>query len=89
MYHSEVVPPGPRAGDHAEKVRTRLQNQVTTGGRKFNIGRLASLGVERVGTSTSKWITSNPAQQANKPPMPHPGPKPPSPEEAARLATRA
>jgi integrase len=36
-----------------------------------------------------KWITSNPAQQADKPPLPHPDPKPPSPEEAARLVERA
>ena len=31
----------------------------------------------------------NPAQQADKPPLPHPDPKPPSPEEAARLVERA
>jgi integrase len=36
-----------------------------------------------------KWIPSNPAQQADKPPLPHPDPKPPSPEEAARLVERA
>jgi integrase len=36
-----------------------------------------------------KWVASNPAQQADKPPLPHPDPKPPSPEEAARLVERA
>ncbi len=36
-----------------------------------------------------KWLASNPAQQADKPPLPHPDPKPPSPEEAARLVERA
>jgi hypothetical protein len=28
MYLSEIVPPGPRAGDRAERVRTRLLSQV-------------------------------------------------------------
>ena len=28
MYLTEVVPPGPKAGDQAEKVRTRLLHQV-------------------------------------------------------------
>jgi integrase len=28
MYFSEVVPPRPRAGDRAERVRTRLLSQV-------------------------------------------------------------
>lgn len=36
-----------------------------------------------------RWIPSNVAQQADKPSMPHPDPKPPSSEEAARLVTRA
>ena len=28
MYLTEVIPPGPKAGDQAEKVRTRLLHQV-------------------------------------------------------------
>lgn len=35
------------------------------------------------------WVPSNVAHQADKPPMPHPDPKPPTSEEAARLVTRA
>ena len=39
--------------------------------------------------SSGSGSPSNPAQQADKPPLPHPDPKPPSPEEAARLVERA
>ena len=35
------------------------------------------------------WVPSNVAQQADKPRMPHPDPKPPTSDEAARLVTRA
>jgi integrase len=36
-----------------------------------------------------KWISVNPADQAAKPPVPHPEPQPPTAEEAARLVTAA
>jgi DNA-binding transcriptional regulator YhcF (GntR family)/site-specific recombinase XerD len=36
-----------------------------------------------------KWISVNPAAHADKPPLPHPDPKPPSAEETARLVERA
>jgi len=36
-----------------------------------------------------RWIGVNPAEHANKPPLPHPDPRPPSSEEAARLVERA
>jgi integrase len=42
-----------------------------------------------IAPSSRRWVASNPAQQADKPPLPHPDPKPPSPEEAARLVERA
>jgi integrase len=32
-----------------------------------------------------QWIPANPAERANKPPLPHPDPKPPTTREAARL----
>ena len=205
MYLSEVVPAGPRAGDQAERVRTRMQSQVderrnprtratvgqlldrwlevldvdpsTKRGYESKVGKhirpllgsllLARLDVETLdrfyaelrrcrdhcnrrshiqhrtsrdhrcdehrgascvppnpagcracarackrhvcqGLSDStvrqvhwiisgaldravvwKWLAFNPAQQADKPPLPHPDPKPPSPEEAARLVERA
>jgi integrase len=36
-----------------------------------------------------QWISVNPAEHANKPPLPHPDPRPPTAEEAARLVERA
>jgi hypothetical protein len=36
-----------------------------------------------------QWISVNPADHATKPPLPHPEPKPPTVEEAARLMERA
>jgi integrase len=36
-----------------------------------------------------KWIALNPAEQADKPALPHPDPRPPSVAEAARLVTDA
>jgi integrase len=36
-----------------------------------------------------QWISVNPAEHASKPPLPHPDPRPPSAEEAARLVERA
>jgi integrase len=36
-----------------------------------------------------QWISVNPAEHANKPPVPHPDPKPPTANEAARLVERA
>ena len=36
-----------------------------------------------------KWISVNPAEHADKPAVPHPEPKPPTAEEAARLVTAA
>jgi integrase len=205
MYLSEVVPPGPRAGDRAERVRTRLLSQVDerrNPGTRATVGQLldrwlqvldvdpstrrayeskigkhirpllGSLSLtrldvealdsfyaelrrcrdhcdrrprlqhrtsgehrcdEHVGTRCApanpagcracarackrhvcrglsdstvrqvhwipsgaldravvwKWVASNPAQQADRPPLPHPDPKPPSPEQAARLVERA
>ena len=35
------------------------------------------------------WISINPAEHASKPSLPHPDPRPPTAEEAARLAERA
>jgi integrase len=205
MYLTEVVPPGPRAGDLAERVRTRLQSQVderrnprtratvgqlldrwlevldvdqlTRRGYESKIGKhirpllgavaLTRLDVEvldsfyaelrrcrdhcdrrphiqhrtnrehrcdeHVGTPCRpanpigcracarackphvcrglsdstvrqvhwilsgaldravvwKWVAVNPAQQADKPPLPHADPKPPSSEEAAQLVEQA
>lgn len=36
-----------------------------------------------------QWIAINPAEHANKPPLPHPDPTPPTSHEAARLVERA
>ena len=36
-----------------------------------------------------QWIAVNPATHANKPPLPHPDPRPPTAQEAARLVERA
>ncbi|RZU52683.1 hypothetical protein EV385_4563 [Krasilnikovia cinnamomea] len=36
-----------------------------------------------------KWIAINPAEQADKPALPHPDPQPPSVDEAARIVTEA
>ena len=36
-----------------------------------------------------QWISVNPAEHADKPPLPHPDPRPPTAEEAARLVERA
>ena len=36
-----------------------------------------------------QWIAVNPAEHANKPPLPHPDPRPPTAQEAARLVERA
>jgi integrase len=36
-----------------------------------------------------QWISVNPAEHASKPSLPHPDPRPPTAEEAARLAERA
>jgi integrase len=36
-----------------------------------------------------QWISVNPAEHANKPALPHPDPRPPTAEEAARLVKRA
>lgn len=36
-----------------------------------------------------RWISLNPAEHADKPPLPHPEPDPPSAEEAARLVRTA
>src|ERR671917_2621855 len=36
-----------------------------------------------------QWIAVNPAAHANKPPLPHPDPRPPTAQEAARLVERA
>jgi integrase len=36
-----------------------------------------------------KWIALNPAEQADKPALPHPDPRPPSVAEAARIVTEA
>jgi hypothetical protein len=36
-----------------------------------------------------QWIAVNPAEHANKPPLPHPDPRPPTAPEAARLVERA
>ena len=38
---------------------------------------------------TWQWIAVNPAAHANKPPLPHPDPTPPTAQEAARLVERA
>src|SRR5918998_728432 len=36
-----------------------------------------------------QWISVNPAEHADKPPLPHPDPRPPTTEEAARLVEQA
>jgi integrase len=36
-----------------------------------------------------RWLAVNPADQADKPALPHPDPRPPSSEEAARIVTAA
>jgi hypothetical protein len=36
-----------------------------------------------------QWIPVNPAEHADKPPLPHPDPRPPTAEEAARLVERS
>jgi integrase len=36
-----------------------------------------------------KWIALNPAEQADKPALPHPDPRPPSVAEASRIVTEA
>lgn len=38
---------------------------------------------------TWRWISVNPAEHADKPSLPHPDPRPPTAEEAARLVDRA
>jgi integrase len=48
MYLTEVVPPGPKAGDEAEKIRTRLLHQVD---QKRNPRTRAT-----VGQLLDKWL---------------------------------